>query len=138
MKTKVFVPACIIGICLLSSCALYPAPQGSAGPIIGRMVLNANSEQRTVTPRGISVAEARRLAVANGLTGYKPLPPGIAKNLARGKPLPPGIARTRMPADMMNALPQIEGHEWRISGRDLVLIAIGTLVVVEILENVFE
>ena len=45
----------------------------------------------------ISVSDARRIAVDNNFTGYKPLPPGIRKNLARGKPLPPGIAKTPMP-----------------------------------------
>ena len=38
----------------------------------------------------------------------------------------------------VTCLPVIDGHEWRISGTDLVLIALGTLLVVEILEDVFE
>jgi hypothetical protein len=38
---------------------------------------------------GISVTQARRMALDAGATGYQPLPPGIRKNLARGKPLPP-------------------------------------------------
>lgn len=138
MTTKAATLVFVIGICLLSSCALYPEPQRGGGPVMGRVVLNANSEQRAAVPRSITAAEARRLAIANGLTGYKPLPPGIAKNLARGKPLPPGIARTRVPGGMLGSLPQIDGHEWQISGRDLILIAIGTLIVVEVLENVFE
>jgi hypothetical protein len=86
----------------------------------------------------IGFDEVRRLAVDNQLTGYAALPPGIRKNLARGKPLPPGIAKRAVPAAMLVQLPVIDGHEWQVSGTDLVLIALGTLVVVEILEGVFE
>lgn len=42
------------------------------------------------------------------------------------------------PERMLADLPVIRDHEWRIAGRDLVLIAIGTLIVAEILEDVFE
>jgi len=87
---------------------------------------------------GISVGEARQLAVRHGLIGRKPLPPGIRKNLARGKPLPPGIAKTRMPAAFLAQLPHHDGYEWRWSGTDLVLVAVGTLVIAHVLENVFE
>ena len=141
MKTHILRTVLIILIMALStSCATYPEQR--SGPVMGSVVRSSSSNQRVTQSRApagrISAAEARRLAVANGLTGYKRLPPGIAKNLARGKPLPPGIARTRVPAGMLNSLPQVEGHEWQISGRDLVLIAIGTLIVVEVLQNVFE
>ena len=87
---------------------------------------------------GITVGDARRLATRYELTGAKPLPPGIAKNLARGKPLPPGIAKTRLPGPFVHDLPHHEGYEWQRVGRDLVLIAVGTLIVAEILEHVFD
>ncbi len=135
----------VICISLLTGCELLEGQERRSGPVMGSVVLaanaNNNSAPRVVNSRSansISAAEARRLAVANGLTGYKSLPPGIAKNLARGKPLPPGIARRAVPGGMLGSLPQIDGHEWQVSGRDLILIAIGTLVVVEILQNVFE
>jgi hypothetical protein len=128
----------VLALSLLTACATYPQPTQRSGPVMGSVVVSGGSNQRTSQSSRITAAEARRLAVANGLTGYKSLPPGIAKNLARGKPLPPGIARTRVPGGMLNSLPQIEGHEWQISGRDLILIAIGTLIVVEVLQNVFE
>jgi len=85
----------------------------------------------------IGSKEARAMAVANGLTGFRGLPPGIQRNLARGKPLPPGIAKRFVPERMLAGLPRYPDREWRIAGRDLVLIAIGTLVVLEILEDVF-
>jgi hypothetical protein len=66
------------------------------------------------------------------------LPPGIAKNLARGKPLPPGIARSRVGGPLLGRLPRVDGHEWWQVGRDLVLVAIGTLVVREILRDVLD
>ena len=86
----------------------------------------------------ISVGDARRIAVDNHFTGYKPLPPGIRKNLARGKPLPPGIARTRAPSGMMGQLPYYEGYEWEVAGTDLLLILIAGHVIADVLENVFE
>ena len=81
---------------------------------------------------------ARQMAVDAGAIRYKPLPPGIRKNLARGKPLPPGIAKQLAPAPMLARLPVYAGHEWRIVGADLVLVAIGSAIVVELLTNVFE
>lgn len=86
---------------------------------------------------GISSGEARAIARDLGLSGYDSLPPGIAKNVGRGKPLPPGIAKKAPPQNMLARLPQVEDHEWRVSGTDLVLVALGTAIVVEVLEEVF-
>jgi hypothetical protein len=87
---------------------------------------------------GISVEQARSYAVQGGFTGYKPLPPGIRKNLARGKPLPPGIAKKAAPAALLRQLPQRPGYEWQVCGTDLVLVAVGTLIVAEVLKSVFD
>ena len=87
---------------------------------------------------GISFGDARRLAVEQGLTGMKPLPPGIRKNLARGKPMPPGIAKTRMPNSYINQLPSHPGYEWQQAGSDLVLVVAGSLVISDVLEGVFD
>jgi hypothetical protein len=72
---------------------------------------------------GISVGDARRLAVNEGLTGMKPMPPGIAK--------------TRMPGAYVNQLPRHEGYEWLQVGSDLVLVVTGSLVISDVLEGVF-
>ena len=85
----------------------------------------------------VSFDQARRYAMDTGAHGYKPLPPGIRKNLARGKPLPPGIAKRYAPAPMVSRLPVHPGHEWRVVGTDLVLVAVATAVVVDILIDVF-
>lgn len=88
--------------------------------------------------RDISYDRARHLAVNYGLTGNKPLPPGIAKNLARGKPLPPGIAKKAVPASMLSELPYYPGYEWQMVGKDLVLIALSTALVTAVINNVFD
>jgi hypothetical protein len=85
----------------------------------------------------ITAGQARQIAVDNRFVGYSSLPPGIAKNLARGKPLPPGIAKKLVPNQMLTQLPHYDGYEWRVAGTDLILVAIGTLVVAEILNDVF-
>ena len=70
------------------------------------------------------------------LSAPSALPPGIAKNLARGKPLPPGIAKRYPPDALLRRLPQFDGYEWLEVGRDLVLVAVGTATVVDILLDV--
>ena len=65
------------------------------------------------------------------------LPPGVAKNLERGKPLPPGIAKN-FDSRLSARLPQYEGYEWKQVGRDVVLVAIATGIVYEVLRNVLD
>lgn len=65
------------------------------------------------------------------------LPPGIAKNLARGKPLPPGIAK-RFDSRLTSQLPHYDGYEWKQVGTDVVLVAIATGIVYEVLRNVLD
>lgn len=86
---------------------------------------------------GITVEAARRLALDHRYTGYSSLPPGIQKNLARGKPLPPGIAKKTVPSGMLSRLPHHAGYEWRVAGADLILVAIATGIVADVLTGVF-
>ncbi|HEX5842161.1 MAG TPA: anti-virulence regulator CigR family protein [Pseudomonas sp.] len=65
------------------------------------------------------------------------LPPGIAKNLARGKPLPPGIAKN-FDSRVTGQLPRYDGYEWKQIGTDVVLVAIATGIVYEVLRNVLD
>jgi hypothetical protein len=100
---------------------------------------NGNSNSRDSAAHvSITTSELRRLAVANNLTGYRALPPGIQRNLARGKPLPPGIARKMVPGGMLGSLPVVAGHEWGVTGTDLVLIELGTMLVIEVFNDVFQ
>nr|ELR5113183.1 hypothetical protein [Providencia stuartii] len=86
----------------------------------------------------LNFGSVRPIAVDYGMTGYSRLPPGIAKQVIVGRPFPPGIAKRRLPRHFESRLPVYDGYEWRMSGRDLVLMAIGTAVVVKVIEDVFE
>ena len=96
-----------------------------------------NGVSVTLSTAGITVSTARSYAVQAGATGYSSLPPGIRKNLARGKPLPPGIAKKMVPSPMLARLPVHPGYEWRVAGSDLILVAIATAVVADVLTGVF-
>lgn len=87
---------------------------------------------------GITATLAHGYALDYGLSGYSSLPPGIRKNLARGKPLPPGIAKKMVPGPLLGRLPRYPGYEWRVAGSDLILIAVATAVVADILYDVFD
>lgn len=86
---------------------------------------------------GISVIDARQLVRQYQVSGGRQLPPGIRKQLARGKPLPPGIAKKVSQPDFLAALPQHQGYEWQICGQDLVLVAVATAVIADVLFDVF-
>lgn len=69
-------------------------------------------------------------------TSTRGLPPGIAKNVARGKPLPPGIAKKYLPSDLESGLPARAKHRRVIVDDDVLLVAVATGLVVDMLENV--
>lgn len=79
------------------------------------------------------------LSVATGTTGVPgpALPPGIQKNLARGKPLPPGIAK-KLDGRLLGHLPHYDGYEWQQAGTDLILVALATGLIYEVLTGVFD
>lgn len=85
----------------------------------------------------LTVTTARDLASRYQLQSGRALPPGIRKQLARGKPLPPGIAKRISNPDFIAALPQYPDHEWQMCGTDLVLVAVATAVIVDVLFDVF-
>ena len=99
----------------------------------------AASTAGTLVTAGISVSAARSLAIEVGIQqgSHQALPPGIRKNLARGKPLPPGIAKKMAPPALVARLPVHPGYEWRVVGTDLVLVAIATLIIADVLFDVF-
>lgn len=61
------------------------------------------------------------------------LPPHV--HIVRGKPLPPGWGR-RLNAHQHRYVPHYHGYEWRRTGSDLVLVALATGIVYEILHDV--
>ena len=67
----------------------------------------------------------------------KGLPPGIQKKLARGGTLPPGIAKQYLPDRLVTQLsPPPHGYERRIVGNDVLLVAIDTGVIADIITDV--
>lgn len=62
-----------------------------------------------------------------------PLPANI--HVERGRPLPRGYGRP-LDAGALRHLPHYDGYQWRRLGSDVVLVAIGTGLVYEILDNV--
>lgn len=65
----------------------------------------------------------------------QPLPPGIQKNLARGKPLPPGIAK-KLDGRLAGRLPHYDGYEWLQAGTDVILVAVATGIIYEVLHDI--
>ncbi|QXI28609.1 anti-virulence regulator CigR family protein [Pseudomonas vanderleydeniana] len=63
-----------------------------------------------------------------------PPPPGI--HIVRGQPLPHGYYGERLDPRAVARLPAYHGYEWRRVGGDVALIAIGTGIVYEVLNNV--
>jgi len=159
---KTFIPALLLSSCLIgvTSPALADPPPGKgntnqssqaggqgkgqsqgqaqgASPNSSQGNDSAASMTAGLVTAGITLVAARDLALGSGLTGFAALPPGIAKNLGRGKPLPPGIAKKMVPAAMLARLPVHPGYEWQMVGSDLVLLAIGTAIVTDVLTGVF-
>ncbi|AKJ99321.1 MULTISPECIES: anti-virulence regulator CigR family protein [Pseudomonas] len=90
---------------------------------------------------GPSIDRGGVLGVIGGYRDYwspgPALPPGIQKNLARGKPLPPGIAK-KLDSRLLGRLPHYDGYEWQQVGTDLILVAIASGIIYEVLNGAFD
>lgn len=90
---------------------------------------------------GPSINHASVLGIVDGYPDYwipgPALPPGIQKNLSRGKPLPPGIAK-KLDGRLVGRLPHYDGYEWQQVGTDLILVALATGLIYEVLNGVFD
>ncbi|MBI3904745.1 MULTISPECIES: anti-virulence regulator CigR family protein [unclassified Pseudomonas] len=102
---------------------------------------NKNSGGGGDWSNGPSINRGSVLEIIGVNTGYwspgPDLPPGIQKNLARGKPLPPGIAK-KLDGRLVGRLPHYDGYEWQQVGTDLILVALATGLVYEILDGAFD
>lgn len=65
----------------------------------------------------------------------QPLPPNV--HIERGRPMPRGYGRP-LDSRALAHLPRYDGYEWRRTGNDVVLVAVGTGLVYEILDNVLQ
>lgn len=90
---------------------------------------------------GPSIDRGNVLGIVGGYRDYwspgPSLPPGIQKNLARGKPLPPGIAK-KLDGRLVGHLPHYDGYEWQQVGTDLILVALATGLIYEVLNGAFD
>ncbi|WP_440090828.1 anti-virulence regulator CigR family protein [Pseudomonas putida] len=90
---------------------------------------------------GPSIDRGDVLGILGGHRNYwspgPALPPGIQKNLARGKPLPPGIAK-KLDGRLLGQLPRYDGYEWMQAGADLILVAVATGIIYEVLNGAFD
>ncbi|WP_339545811.1 anti-virulence regulator CigR family protein [Pseudomonas sp. RA_35y_Pfl2_P32] len=90
---------------------------------------------------GPSINRTSVLGIVGGYRDYwspgPALPPGIQKNLARGKPLPPGIAK-KLDGRLLGHLPHYDGYEWQQVGTDLILVALATGLIYEVLTGAFD
>lgn len=115
-------------------------PQGDRG--------NANGNEHRTEPRADNRGNNQRGGrppadfgdVRRTITEHReiigrgqPLPPGV--HIVKGHPLPRGYGR-RLDQRSLQYLPQYDGYEWRRLGPDVVLIAIGSGIVYEILDGV--
>ena len=129
-------------LCLGLSLLLAASPLlASPPPGKGNNKHGGGQDQVQIDMRGpsIDIGQVRIVLGENRqlIAPSAPLPPGIAKNLARGKPLPPGIAK-RFDSRLASRLPYYEGYEWKQVGTDVVLVAVATGIVYEILRNVLD
>lgn len=65
------------------------------------------------------------------------LPRGVARKYARGRKLPPGIAKRLLPPDLERRLPVQPGYQYVAVDHDVLLIAVSTGIVADILMDVF-
>jgi len=124
-------------IVLVVCSSAFPSWLSAAEPKHDKADQQQQSGAQLLVTAGISVSAARQLAGQHQLIGVSALPPGIRQQLSLGKPLPSGLARKINKPAFVAALPQHPGHEWQICGTDLVLVAVATAVVADILQDVF-
>ncbi|WP_043311576.1 anti-virulence regulator CigR family protein [Pseudomonas sp. ML96] len=125
----------------LAGLLILPAHSLSAAPKHDKHDKHGGDPDVTVDLRGPSIDIGRvRVVLGENRNLIGPadsLPPGIRKNLARGKPLPPGIAK-RFDNRLLGQLPHYDGYEWRQVGTDVVLVALASGLIYEIIDNVLD
>ena len=131
---------------LLAAAMMVPTPAFAGNK--GKKAHNSTSEQThmsqatvaliTVTERAIisDYVNQYRDTLVPAPASAKPLPPGIAKKVARGGALPPGIAKRYLPQNLLVQLPPRPGYQWVVVDNDVVLIAVATGLIVDILADI--
>lgn len=134
---RIAATAVAVALALASAPAIAGPKKPNKGPERAQARVEAQTRSGVSVSVGLEFDDARRLAVRHGYTGWDSLPRGIQKRLAEGKPLPPGIAKKTVPTPMLRELPAHPGHEWRVCGADLVLVAERSGIVARVYVDLF-
>lgn len=107
---------------------------GAVGSVV-QQVANALTalERRTIA----SFFQTNQSSLPPGLARRQSLPPGLQRQLERNGTLPPGLTRNRLPPALQSQLPGRENMEILVLGRDIILVAAATSLIVDILFDVF-
>jgi Ni/Co efflux regulator RcnB len=84
----------------------------------------------------VTVQQTIRAYYADKPKKARGLPPGVARKYARGKRLPPGIAKQALPRELERRLPVQPGYQYVAVDTDVLLIAVSTGIVVDILIDI--
>lgn len=106
-------------------------PKGRSGP-------ERQSVEVVVRAGGVNVTVQKTIQAyyADKPKKARGLPPGVARKYARGKRLPPGIAKQALPPDLERRLAPPPGHQYIAVDSDVLLVAVTTGIVVDILLDV--
>ncbi len=86
---------------------------------------------------GTSRANSGGMGMGMGMGGLSAMPPGIERNFERGMSLPPGIAKQVLPTALRSTLPPAPtGHERIIVAGKILLVAIATHVIVDVITDI--
>ncbi|WP_248748297.1 RcnB family protein [Pseudomonas sp. MWU15-20650] len=134
-----------VGVLVLGASALVQAapPYDQGGP--GRGDQHDQRDQRGDDHRGPQhdhrggppedFGPVRQVIRDNHNDFRRGAPPPRGIHLVRGQRLPPNYYGERLDSRALSHLPVYPGYEWRRSGGDIVLIAIGTSIVYQILDG---
>jgi hypothetical protein len=125
-------------IAVLPAILARPAAAQNAAQILfseleRRMILDYYARQAAPTGGGGGGGQGR----GHGRGNSGGLPPGIQRRLERGGSLPPGIARHGLPPGLAGQLPPSpSGYIRQVVGADVVLVAVATGLIMDIIRGV--
>ncbi len=112
----------------------HPAGMAVSSPMAGGIVFSPAQQQ---VARQFYLQPEYRGFVPPGLAKKGGLPPGQAKRWRLGQPLPAGVVYYTLPGPLLVSLgPAPAGHRYVRVATDILLIAIGTGMVVDAIEDI--
>jgi hypothetical protein len=124
----------LAAVLILSTSFLVTTPVSSLAQGREKSVLKTATV--SVTLLSDMQVEIRAFYSARGVSGVKPLPPGIRKRLVRGKALPPGIAKRVVPEGLRSRIRLPSGYEIVEVGLDVLLVEVATDIIHDVLMDV--